>query len=645
MNLPDAVFTPLTTLSSLPRKRKRTITLAIDYAVLTVVCLFSAGMLWELSAVSFLVTATVLLHPVATIFLASLLGTYKEHVRYSSDTSALILAISLVTVAFLGCIALVVLGTPGSLIFTVLSTGLSFTALALIRIAFRVLIKKRTIRRHMRVLIYGAGSAGRQLTQALLFNDEYETVAIVDDDTQLVGQVICGVKVRSSECVSDLIESLNIGKILLAIPSASSPLRKKILRRLENQKVEIQTIPGMNDIIEGRMAVDNLRSVSVDDLLGREPVKAVDKLISNNISDKNVLVTGAGGSIGSEICRQIIKQSPKCLVLYELSEFGLYAIHAELTKQLEEMDVKVELKPLLGTVQNKHRMLEAMKAFGIHTVYHAAAYKHVPMVEYNVVEGVRNNVFGTWHAAEAAIDAGVERFVLISTDKAVRPTNVMGTTKRCAELICQGLAARQQDTTITMVRFGNVLGSSGSVVPLFQKQIEAGGPITVTHRDITRYFMTIPEAAQLVIQAGAMAKGGEVYVLDMGEPVKIFDLAQHMVRLSGLSVKDENNLDGDIEIKFSGLRPGEKLYEELLIGDNAAGTSHPRINTALESHLSWKETVLMIEALDDACKYYRHEDIRRLLLSAPTGFAPTDDIGDLVWLASKKQGPNNIVSL
>ncbi|QFT08601.1 nucleoside-diphosphate sugar epimerase/dehydratase [Vibrio sp. THAF190c] len=488
------------------------------------------------------------------------------------------------------------------------------------------------------VLIYGAGSGGRQLAVALRASENYRIRAFIDEDKTLTNTMILGLPVVDLSKTETLIEKYDVSKILLAIPSASRARRKQILDLLAPLPVEIQTVPDMADIVSGKAKIDELTDVPIEDLLGRDAVAPQQVLMEANIKDKVVMVTGAGGSIGSELCRQILKQQPKALVLFELSEFGLYQIDRELSLLKESKDLDVEIVPLLGSVQRSHRLLTAMKSFKVETVYHAAAYKHVPLVEYNVVEGVRNNVYGTYYTAKAAIEAGVESFVLISTDKAVRPTNVMGTTKRMAELGLQALAEQENQkengTRFCMVRFGNVLGSSGSVIPLFKKQIKAGGPLTVTHPDITRFFMTIPEAAQLVIQAGAMGKGGDVFVLDMGESVKITDLAENLINLSGLSVKNEQNPHGDIEIQFSGLRPGEKLYEELLIGDNVQRTAHERIMTAHEVFLPIDEYDNLLESLDFACHNLEHETIRQLLLDAPTGFKPTDGIGDLVWNAS-----------
>lgn len=508
------------------------------------------------------------------------------------------------------------------------------------RLIVRVLVSQIGSKGKKNVLIYGAGSAGRQLALALRNSDTHKVIGFIDEDTTLENTIIMGLKVCDIRDSEDVVTKHAVEQVLLAVPSASRARRKKILDSLVHLSAEVLTVPDMKDIVEGKASIDELKDVPIEDLLGRDPVDPQQSLMEANIKGKVVMVTGAGGSIGSELCRQIIKQKPTTLLLFELSEFGLYQIDRELSNLVEANELKVEIIPLLGSVQRINRLATVMKSFSVQTVYHAAAYKHVPLVEYNVVEGVRNNVFGTYYTAKAAIEAHVESFVLISTDKAVRPTNVMGTTKRVAELGLQALAQQEKDkpsgTRFCMVRFGNVLGSSGSVIPLFKKQIAKGGPITVTHPDIIRYFMTIPEAAQLVIQAGAMGKGGDVFVLDMGEPVKITDLATNLVNLSGLEVKDEQHPYGDIEILFSGLRPGEKLYEELLISDNVEQTAHERIMTANESFLPIEEYKQLIDDLDAACHNFEHEKIRQLLLNAPAEFSPTDGIGDLVWLNTNK---------
>ncbi len=503
------------------------------------------------------------------------------------------------------------------------------------RLIVRVLVSGLNGKGRKVVLIYGAGSAGRQLAIALRNSENYKVVGFIDQDKTLENTVIMGLQVYDISRAAYLVDKYDVTQVLLAVPSASRARRKKILESLIDLSAEVLTVPDMKDIVEGKASIDQLKDVAIEDLLGRDPVTPQQCLMESNILGKVVMVTGAGGSIGSELCRQIVRQKPKVLVLFELSEFGLYQIDRELKQLMEAEGLHVEIIPLLGSVQRINRLVVTMKSFKVQTVYHAAAYKHVPLVEYNVVEGVRNNVFGTYYAAQAAIEAGVESFVLISTDKAVRPTNVMGTTKRMAELGLQALAEQEnrktKGTRFCMVRFGNVLGSSGSVVPLFKRQIEAGGPITVTHPDIIRYFMTIPEAAQLVIQAGAMGKGGDVFVLDMGEPVRITDLAVNLIQLSGLEVKDEQHPYGDIAIEFTGLRPGEKLYEELLISDNVQKTAHERIMTANERYLPLAEFEQHLNELDKACHAFNHERIRELLLEAPTDFNPTDGIGDLVW--------------
>ncbi|MGL5335002.1 MAG: polysaccharide biosynthesis protein [Enterovibrio sp.] len=502
------------------------------------------------------------------------------------------------------------------------------------RLVVRSLVYRLTAKGR-NVLIYGAGSAGRQLAVTLRNAENYKVVGFLDSDKTLENTVLMGITVYDVNKAAFLVNKHSVTQILLAIPSASRARRKKILESLMGLSAEVLTIPDMQDIVSGKALIEEFKEVAIDDLLGRDPVAPQQNLMQANILGKVVMVTGAGGSIGSELCRQIVRYKPTTLVLFELSEYALYKIDRELNQLAETEGLKVEIIPLLGSVQRINRVTVAMKSFKVQTVYHAAAYKHVPMVEYNVVEGVRNNVFGTYYAAQAAIEAGVESFVLISTDKAVRPTNVMGTTKRLAELGLQALAeqenAKPNGTHFCMVRFGNVLGSSGSVVPLFKRQIAAGGPVTVTHPDIIRYFMTIPEAAQLVIQAGAMGKGGDVFVLDMGEPVRITDLAINLIQLSGLDVKDEQHPYGDIAIEFTGLRPGEKLYEELLIGDNVESTEHERIMTAHERYLPLAEFEVYLSELDEACHTFNHEHIRELLQKAPTDFNPTDGIGDLVW--------------
>jgi FlaA1/EpsC-like NDP-sugar epimerase len=507
------------------------------------------------------------------------------------------------------------------------------------RLLVRALVTQFTGSDKRPVVIYGAGSAGRQLATGIATGPEFYVSAFIDDDLNKHGSIIQGIPVIPLSGLKDLILSAKAMKVLLALPSASRSTRNRIINSLEKYQIQVQTIPGIADVIEGKVNPSELIDVEIEDLLGREPVIPLPQLMAQNITGKNVMVSGAGGSIGSELCRQIIKFKPSKLILFELSEFALYQIEKELSEYTKKNGLNIKLYPLMGSVQRVNRVENVMKAFRVNTVYHAAAYKHVPLVEHNVVEGIRNNVFGTYYAAKAAINSGVETFVLVSTDKAVRPTNVMGASKRMAELVLQALSQANFNvsTRFCMVRFGNVLGSSGSVVPLFRRQIQEGGPITLTHEDITRYFMTIPEAAQLVIQAGAMGKGGDVFVLDMGESVKIKDLAEKLVRLSGLEVKDDDNPNGDIAILCTGLRPGEKLFEELLIGDNVQDTFHERIMTASEAMLSWEDLEPLLDYLDKVCHDFDHEKIRQILQDAPTGFNPTDGICDLVWEARNSQ--------
>lgn len=496
-----------------------------------------------------------------------------------------------------------------------------------------------------RVAIYGAGAAGNQLVAALRMGRAMRPVAFIDDDKNIVDRVISGLQVYKPKHIQRMIDDTGAQEILLAVPSATRGRRREILGFLERFPLHVRSVPGFMDLASGRVKVDDIQEVDIADLLGRDTVPAQADLLEHCIKGQSVLVTGAGGSIGSELCRQILSLRPTALLLFEHSEFNLYSILAELEQRIARESLSVRLLPILGSVRNQGKLLDVMKTWHVNTVYHAAAYKHVPMVEHNIAEGVLNNVIGTLNTAQAALQAGVSNFVLISTDKAVRPTNVMGSTKRLAELTLQALSrevapvmfgdktnvSQVNKTRFTMVRFGNVLGSSGSVIPLFHKQIQSGGPLTVTHPKITRYFMTIPEAAQLVIQAGSMGQGGDVFVLDMGEPVKIVELAEKMIHLSGLSVRSEKNLHGDISIQFTGLRPGEKLYEELLIGDNVAATQHPMIMTANEDYLSWEVLKIRLSELLKAVEQDDYSHVRQLLRETVSGYTPDGDIVDWIY--------------
>jgi FlaA1/EpsC-like NDP-sugar epimerase len=496
-----------------------------------------------------------------------------------------------------------------------------------------------------RVAIYGAGDAGARLSSVLLGGPDFEPVAFVDDKKSLQGSSINGMTVFGPEVLPQLVREQQIDRILLAMPSASRRRRREILTSLEPLGVHVQSLPHLSDMIAGKARIDELRDVDVGDLLGRDPVPPNPRLFGSCIRGKCVLVTGAGGSIGSELCRQIMQLSPTRLVLFEMSEIALYTIERELNEIAVRDRLTVQVIPLLGNAHHRQRVREVLGAYNVQTVYHAAAYKHVPIVEHNVVEGMHNNVISTWYTAEAAIETGVETFVLVSTDKAVNPANVMGATKRLAELVLQGLQERSSSTRFCMVRFGNVLASSGSVVPLFQEQIRRGGPVTVTHPEVIRYFMTIPEAAQLVIQAGSMAKGGDVFVLDMGRPVRIDDLARRMVNLMGLTVKDADNPEGDIEIEYTGLRTAEKLFEELLIGTNVTGTDHPMILRAIEHRLPWmRMQQILNELLVALSSFDCHRALSLLAESVAEYNTQAMEIRDYVW-AHKQLAPPHLADI
>lgn len=500
------------------------------------------------------------------------------------------------------------------------------------------------------LLIYGAGSAGVQIANAIATSHEFKLVGFVDDSPALQGLTINNVPVYAPHDLRDLVEKREISDMLLALPSVSRARRNEILNELQPLPVHVRSLPGLTDLAHGRVALADIKDLDVEDLLGRDAVPPDRALLERGLKNKVILVTGAAGSIGSELCRQILQENPSRLVLVEHSEYGLYSIHQELQQLCIHMEARQgtapELIPLLANVRDYRRMMDICTAYRPQTVYHAAAYKHVPLVEHNPAEGVANNVFGTLNVARAAIESGASHFVLVSTDKAVRPTNIMGASKRLAEMVLQALSALPAvefekggapvsiHTRLAMVRFGNVLGSSGSVVPLFRRQIETGGPITLTHADVTRYFMTIPEAAQLVLQAGAMAEGGEVYVLDMGEPVRIIDLARRMVKLSGFTVREEGRPDGDIAIEVTGLRPGEKLYEELLIGENPVSTIHSRILKAHEDFVAWAEFSRDLDKLQQAIVTNDTSALRVILLKHVSGFKPDAQDSDLVSLAN-----------
>ena len=564
------------------------------------------------------------------LFLA--FGLYREIFRYSGWFALLTLLRAMCLYAFIFAVIFTVIGIEGVPRTVGLIQPIVLVMLVGASRAFASYWLSNSYRKQLKlsavphVLIYGAGDAGRQLMGALSHSYEMQVVGFLDDDPKLQGSTLGGRRIYSPERLIDLTASLDVSEVLLAIPSASRFRRNQIIKLMRDAKVGIQTLPSMSDLASGKISTQDLRSLDIDDLLGRELVLPNSDLLTKNSLSKTVMVTGAGGSIGGELCRQIMEQAPKTLLLVEQSEYALYQIHHEISTRIENHGgLNVQIVPLLASVTNPDRMRIIVGEWQPDVIYHAAAYKHVPLVEANVVEGIRNNTIGTLTVAQIAIELGVPHFILISTDKAVRPTNVMGASKRLAEMILQALAQSASKTKFSMVRFGNVLNSSGSVVPKFRQQIKDGGPVTVTDLRMTRYFMTIPEAAQLVIQAGALATGGDVFLLDMGEPVKIVDLARRMIELSGLDVKDAQNLEGDIEIEEIGLRPGEKLYEELLIDGNPEKTIHPRVFKSHEDFLSWSELELKVQQISQAIEKNDDQTLVTLLKELVSGYQPLDN--------------------
>ena len=673
---------------ALPRPVKRGLVLALD----AVLCVLTVWLAFYLRLGSFVSLSGPAIWPaVASVVLALPIfitsGLYRAIFRYSGMPAMVAVARAMLLYGLAFAVVFTFIGVPGvprtvGIIQPILLLVLVGASRAAARVWLGGLYHQQLRKAALpQALIYGAGSAGRQLASAMANSPEMRVVGFLDDDDRLHGHVLNGLPIHNPGDLAEILSVSPITDVLLALPSVSRQRRNDILNSLKPHKVAVRTLPGLSDLATGKVSLSDVRELDIDDLLGREPVKPNGLLLNLNTHNKTVLVTGAGGSIGSELCRQILKTQPKQLLLVEMSEFALYQIHQELQALLagerpqpqardeaaqEEVDSAlgeqdqgdqgdpgIEIVPLLASVCDEVRMHEIMDTWKPHTVYHAAAYKHVPLVEHNPAEGVRNNVWGTRVCAEAAARNGVRNFVLISTDKAVRPTNIMGATKRLAEMVLQALAevnaavaaqggrAPTAKTTFSMVRFGNVLGSSGSVVPLFREQIKNGGPITLTHADITRYFMTIPEAAQLVIQAGAMGQGGDVFVLDMGQPVKIMDLARRMVELSGLTVRDELNPSGDIELTVTGLRPGEKLYEELLIGDNPKPTQHPRIMKAHEQYLTWPQLEGKLNALSMAMGVNDVPVIRALLKDLVSGYQPSGEVVDWVHMALEREALAN----
>jgi len=623
---------------SRPRAVKRLITLAVDFVAI-IISLWLAfslryGVIYspELSQLWIFFLAPAIAIPV---FIKA--GLYRAIVRYlgmhalwtvvkASSLYALLFAV-IVLLAGVEHVPRTVYGI-NALILVLFAGGSRFIARWWFASSQADDSQQNKIKRHIPpVIIYGAGDSGVQMVEALKMSRQLNPIAFIDDEPSLYRQHINGITVHSFEELTYLIEKFGVNDILIAMPSSSRSQRQQVLRRLEAYPVHVRTLPSLTDLAEGKVTVSDIQEVDIADLLGREQVEPIQELLHANITGKAVMVTGAGGSIGSELCRQIIKLEPSIIVLYELNEFGLYDIE----KELETLSLNVELISILGTVLNQSRLEAVCQKYKVNTIYHAAAYKHVPMVEKNSSEGVRNNIFGTLSCAKAAVKSNVETFVLISTDKAVRPTNTMGATKRFSELVLQGLADEHEQckkTRFTMVRFGNVLGSSGSVVPLFREQIKKGGPVTVTDENIIRYFMTIPEAAELVIQAGALGQGGDVFVLDMGDPIRIVDLAKRMIHLSGFTEKDAEHPEGDLEITYTGLRPGEKLYEELLIGDNVSKTLHSKIMRAEENIISWSQLSEILIQLEQENNANACQNVRELLIKHVDGFQPQCGIED-----------------
>ncbi|MBY2910495.1 polysaccharide biosynthesis protein [Rhizobium leguminosarum] len=630
-------------LLAMPRVAKRALALLVDssFCVLTIwlAYCFRLNEWTVLTGVQWL-PVVVSLCMALPIFIV--MGMYRAIFRYANMAAfiTVLKAIAIYGFAFMTIFtALSVPGVPRTV--GILQPFLLLIAIGLSRLSIRYWLGdayQRILHKNMlaKVLIYGAGTAGRQLAGALINSAELNVVGYLDDDPRLKGGVMGGLPIYDPSDLPVLAESLGVHNVLLALPSASRQRRNEILEHIRKARVNVRTLPDLTALAQGRIAVSDIRELEIEDLLGREAVAPRQELLDKAMRKKVVMVTGAGGSIGGELCRQILRNEPSSLILIDQNEFALYNIHAELRKLAElYRHENLQIVPILCSVRDQDRMEHIMQSWRPQTLYHAAAYKHVPLVEHNAVEGIKNNVMGTLVAARAANKCGVSNFVLISTDKAVRPTNVMGASKRLAEMVLQALAAEsatdRMRTNFCMVRFGNVLGSSGSVVPLFRQQIKEGGPVTLTHPDITRYFMTISEASQLVIQAGAMADGGDVFLLDMGEPVRIADLARKMVELSGLAVRDDNNPDGDIELSVTGLRPGEKLYEELLIGDNPETTEHPRIMKAREDFLFWSELSKKLNSLNAVLDRNDMVAARAMLAELVSGYSSTGEVSDLAF--------------
>lgn len=630
----------------LPRPVKRAIALVVDSAM----CILTIWFAYCLRLDDWIIPTGIQLLPIPVSLAIALpifirMGLYRAIFRYVGWSAfvAVLKAVSLYGLIFMSIFTIYSFAgiprTVGILQPLLLLIGVGVSRLVtryVLGEAYRRVLREN---QHPNVLVYGAGSAGRQLGGALANGHELRVAGYLDDDKSLHGNLIGGIKVYNPKNLPDLVRELDVKTVLLAITNIDRTRRNDIIALLRDARVAVRTFPDVTALAQGKVGISDFQELEIEDMLGREAVDPDQELLARDIRGKVVMVTGAGGSIGSELCRQILPVGPSCLLLLDQGEYGLYEIHSKLVQGLE--DHERFIIPLIGSVRDHVRMREILETWKPQTIYHAAAYKHVPLVEQNPAEGIRNNVFGTLSMATAAMESGVSSFVLVSTDKAVRPTNIMGASKRLAEMVLQALAAEQRvsggGTTLSMVRFGNVLGSSGSVVPLFREQIRKGGPITLTDPKITRFFMTIPEASQLVIQAGAMAEGGDVFVLDMGEPVRIIDLARRMVELSGLTIRDEQNPDGDIAFEIIGLRPGEKLYEELLIGDNPARTPHPRIVKARDDFIPWPVLKDHLDRLEQLMKQGDVAATRDMMARLVSGYRPSGDIVDLVSLRQAEE--------
>jgi FlaA1/EpsC-like NDP-sugar epimerase len=623
-----------------PRPIKRAISLVYDSIAIILAAYLAYAL--RLGSVQFPIDSSLLACLGATLAISLLtfvrLGLYRAILRYVTQQALLTMIIGIL-------ISSIAMATTGFFFHAFLPRSVPiiyvFVALILVgmpRLLFRHLVQLLIPRGSTKVILYGAGSRAHLLAAQLQQSGDFDPVAFIGHNPKLHGSVIRGITVYSPASIKHLIKQHNVRRIFLALDDVSRQDRVRIIRSLEPFHVQVQTVPQMSQVLDGQSSPTSLRNIEIEDLLGREPVAPDPLLLKKTVESKIILVTGAGGSIGSELCRQILFLAPEKLILFERNEYNLYTIERELNQlKLENEEVTVEIVPLLGSINSETHIDLILKQFAVDTLFHAAAYKHVPIVEYNLIEGVKNNLLGTEVLARAAMKHQVKNFVLISTDKAVRPTNVMGATKRLAEILLQKLSMEESNTIFSMVRFGNVLGSSGSVVPLFKEQIAIGGPITITHPDVIRYFMTITEAAQLVIQSTSIAKSGDLFVLDMGEPVKIIDLVKDMALLSGHSIKDENNPEGDIELKIIGLRPGEKLYEELLIDNQCEGTEHPRILRARETSINKESFCEVMSRIIYCCEHYKHQDLLKIFESTNIGFQSPQKISDALYVQNQKE--------